>query len=374
MPRQNLNKPITKPSNAKPVAKQSIAKPLVKQPVAKQSKQSNEKVVDYLSEDDEVPNQRFVCVSFASVTEVMKDDIYNEIADQLKKPVDEVKEIVSEWCKREHPMRGFKVRGVAKDIEQINKRAQVLRQANSNFHIFTCEMGKWLPYDPNPELLENEEFMEQQLNDLLKGYKTNRVNTKQHYDERKRELMEKAIAEGTPSGQQTLVNREEPIEAVKYKATQAEESIQQLQDRIKELERTREEARKQLDLRKDEFQRNELKINELQGNELQRNEFQRNENEGVSMSEFLGNEFQRNEFLGNEMVPVEDAKDVPVQIGQMRQIQDESRKAQFTEVAVALASQQYSGLFEAKPQIPSLLSTQLNEGKEEGKGKEEANE
>ena len=353
MPRQNLNKPITKPFVKQPIAKQSITKqPIAKQPVAKRS---NEKVVDYLSEDDEVPNQRFVCVSFASVTEVMKDDIYNEIADQLKKPVDEVKEIVSEWCKREHPMRGFKVRGVAKDIEQINKRAQVLRQANSNFHIFTCEMGKWLPYDPNPELLENEEFMEQQLNDLLKGYKTNRVNTKQHYDERKRELMEKAIAEGTPSGQQTLVNREEPIEAVKYKATQAEESIQQLQDRIKELERTREEARKQLDLRKDEFQRNELKINELQGNELQRSENEIIENEGVSMS---------------EMVPVEDAKDVPVQIGQMRQIQDESRKAQFTEVAVALASQQYSGLFEAKPQIPSLLSTQLNEGK----GKEEANE
>lgn len=362
MPRQNLNKPITKPfvkqSIAKqPIAKQSITKQsITKQPVAKRS---NEKVVDYLSEDDEVPNQRFVCVSFASVTEVMKDDIYNEIADQLKKPVDDVKIIVSEWCKREHPMRGFKVRGVAKDIEQINKRAQVLRQANSNFHIFTCEMGKWLPYDPNPELLENEEFMEQQLNDLLKGYKTNRVNTKQHYDERKRELMEKAIAEGTPSGQQTLVNREEPIEAVKYKATQAEESIQQLQDRIKELERTREEARKQLDLRKDELQGNETSENKFLGSE-----FQRNENEGVSMSE--------NEFLGNEMVPVEDAKDVPVQIGQMRQIQDESRKAQFTEVAVALASQQYSGLFEAKPQIPSLLSTQLNEGKD--KGKEEANE
>ena len=55
----------------------------------------------------------------------------------------------------------------------------------------------------------------------LKGYKQNRMKTKQHYDQRKRDMMEKAIQEGTPEGQQQLMQADEPVEAVKFKAGQS---------------------------------------------------------------------------------------------------------------------------------------------------------
>ena len=199
-----------------------------------------EGIVDYLCEDEEINSQRYGCISFASITDDMKDEICQQIAGQLSVTVDNVKSIVNEWCTRENPKRAVKVRGTFKTLEQTYRKAEQLRNADANFHIFTCEVGKWLPFDPPAELLEDENYMEDQLNQLLKGYKQNRVNTKQHYDERKREMMEKAIQEGTPEGQQVLMDAAEPYEAVKFKAEQAEDTIEQLQTRIKELTKTKE--------------------------------------------------------------------------------------------------------------------------------------
>lgn len=206
-----------------------------------------EGVVDYLSEDEEISSQRYGCISFASITDDMKDEICSQIAGQLGKPLEEVKEVVQEWCSRENPKRAVKVRGTFKTLEQTYRRAEEIRNYDANFHIFTCEVGKWLPFDPDPSLLEDENYMEGQLNELLKGYKENRLKTKQHYDQRKRDLMEKAIQEGTPEGQQQLIEAEEPVEAVKHKAEQAEESIAELKERIAALERTRESALRKLE-------------------------------------------------------------------------------------------------------------------------------
>lgn len=213
-----------------------------------------EDVIDYLSEDDELNNQRYGCISFATITDDMKDEYHQQIADQLQKPLEDVKEIITEWCKRENPKRAVKVRGVYKSLDQSYRRAEEIRNYDANFHIFTCEVGKWLPFDPDPELLEDENYMESQLNDLLKGYKQNKLKNKMHYAQRKREMMERAIEEGTPEGQQLLAQADKPIEAVKFEAEQADETIEQLQERIKALERTKHVALKTLELRKDELE------------------------------------------------------------------------------------------------------------------------
>lgn len=211
-------------------------------------------VVDYLSEDDEINNQRYGCISFATITDEMKEEMQQQIADQLRKPLEDVRQIVEEWCAREHPKRGVKVRGCYKTMDQSYRRAEEIRNYDANFHIFTCEVGKWLPFDPSAELVEDENYMEGQLNELLKGYKLNKQKTKMHYDQRKREMMERAISEGTPEGQQMLAESAKPIEAVKFEAEQAEQTIEQLQDRIKDLERTKKIALKTLEERREELE------------------------------------------------------------------------------------------------------------------------
>lgn len=209
-------------------------------------------VMDYLSEDDEIGTQRYGCISFATITDDMKDEYYQQISDQLRKPLEDVKDIVTAWCSRENPKRAVKVRGTFKTLDQTYRRAEEIRNLDANFHIFTCEVGKWLPFDPDAGLLEDENYMEGQLNELLKGYKQNKLKNKQHYDQRKRDMMERAIQEGTSEGQQLLAQADKPIEAVKFEAEQAEETIVQLHERIKKLEHTKDVALKTLEIRKDE--------------------------------------------------------------------------------------------------------------------------
>lgn len=305
------------------------------------TKQNN--VIDYMSEDDEIPNQKYICVSFATVTDVMKEEFYQQISDQLNKPMEDVKTIIEEWCKREHPKRGFKVRGAMGSLEQMNKRAEQLRQANANFHIFTCEMGKWLPFDPSPDMLEDENYMEKQLNDLLMGYKQNKVNTKQHYDERKRELMEKAISEGTPEGQQRLVQSKEPTEAVKFKAKQADETIQQLQDRIKELEKTKTLALEQLKYRGESIEMNANANDTI------------NEEDNKDKIHFSVESTPSNTNASDTtMYSHPHSHSHASHIDKMREIQDNARKADFKEIAHVMANKS-SGVI---PQLPPQSQSQ----------------
>lgn len=209
------------------------------------TKQDN--VIDFLDEDEIINNQQYGCISFASITDVMKSEIIVNISDQLKKPEQDIKEIVELWCKKEHPLRGVKIRGSYKTLAQAKAQADQLRQFDKASHIFVCSIGKWLTFDPSPELIEDENYMEEQLNKLLKGTKENKLKVKQQFEERKQQMLEKAILEGTPKGQEELIKKEEPYEAVKFRADNALETIDQLQSQIKELEQTRNIALKKLE-------------------------------------------------------------------------------------------------------------------------------
>ncbi len=210
------------------------------------TKQSN--VVDYLSEDEEISSQRYVCVSFASITNDMKNEFVEDIAGQTNVPKETVETIVNKWCEKEHPKRAVKIRGSAGSTEEILKRAEKVRSMDENFHIFTCEVGKWLCFDPDPEMVEDENYMESQLNELVKGYKQNKLKTKVFFEQRQRELMEKAIAEGTPEGQKIKMMETEPVQAVQQRAEQADAYIKELEDKINEAKLTKELAKRKLEV------------------------------------------------------------------------------------------------------------------------------
>lgn len=209
------------------------------------TKQAN--VVDYLCEDEEISSQRYVCLSFASITPTMKEEIITNISGQTNQPVETVKTIVEKWCEQEHPKRAVKVRGSAGTVEDILNRAKRVRELDDNFHIFTCEVGKWLCFDPDPELIEDENYMEQQLNELVKGYKQNQHKSKTFFEQRRRELMEKAIAEGTPEGQQLKMLEAEPVQAIEQRIEQADEYIKELEDKINQLKKTKDLSERKLD-------------------------------------------------------------------------------------------------------------------------------
>ena len=77
--------------------------------------------IDRLEEDEPIPRQNFVCLSFVS-----PEGIKN--------------------CK----IRSIKVRGTYATRKEADERAEYLRNLDNKFGVFVGEVGKWLPHDPDP--------------------------------------------------------------------------------------------------------------------------------------------------------------------------------------------------------------------------------
>lgn len=117
------------------------------------------KEVDHLEEDEPLLNQSWVCVSFLSPEGIKNCSV-----------------------------RGLKIRGVYSTREEANKRAEYLQKVDPDFNVFVGEIGKWLPWDPNPESVEDHVYREKELNTLMQEYKKNLVRAKEVEAERKRQL------------------------------------------------------------------------------------------------------------------------------------------------------------------------------------------
>jgi len=122
------------------------------------------KEIDYLNEDDPILGQSWVCMSFISPEGVRN-------------------------CK----IRGLKVRGVFSSKDEADQHAKDLQEIDPDFHVFVGEVGKWLPQDPDPNSISDQQYREKELNRLMKDYKTNLVKAKAMESERKDDMLQDAI-------------------------------------------------------------------------------------------------------------------------------------------------------------------------------------
>jgi hypothetical protein len=96
-------------------------------------------------------------------------------------------------------MRALKVRGVYESHKEAEVRARALQRRDQNFHVFVGTVGAWLPWDPEADRVQNEEYLNDELNNLIKEYKKNQVHKdmlyEQEKEDRKKDQMRKKIAE-----------------------------------------------------------------------------------------------------------------------------------------------------------------------------------
>ena len=107
-------------------------------------------------------------------------------------------------------IRGVKVRGVYSTAKEAEMRDKKLQQKDKYVNIFIGEVGKWLPWDPEPHKIQEQEYAEDQLNTLMKKYKENEDNRDRFFEERRKEEGEKAVKNSGKrvfgaSGQETEV-------------------------------------------------------------------------------------------------------------------------------------------------------------------------
>ena len=84
-------------------------------------------------------------------------------------------------------VRGLKIRGVYGSQAEAVARSKKLQRQDTVHNIFVGEVGKWLPWDPEPNDVAEQEYAEEQLNTLMKKYKENEDSREMfHRDNRER--------------------------------------------------------------------------------------------------------------------------------------------------------------------------------------------
>lgn len=165
--------------------------------------------IDYLDEDTFLPkSQKFVCLSF------------------LKSEDNKV------------TLSGIKIRGVFETYEAACSHAKKVQEMDKYFNVFVGEMGKWLPFDPNPSKVENAEYANEQLNNIMKEYKLNQEKAKIYYEKQKNEKLVKSLTESLSINEKNKKKLEKKANNMTGKSKEKTLSeIKNIEDRMKELKK-----------------------------------------------------------------------------------------------------------------------------------------
>lgn len=93
-------------------------------------------------------------------------------------------------------IRGMKVRGSYSTEQEAVARAKKLQRSDPIHHIFVGTVGKWLPWDPNPNGIKDQVYANDQLNQLMKNHKDNDESLEAFYQERNIKRPEKQVITG----------------------------------------------------------------------------------------------------------------------------------------------------------------------------------
>ncbi len=214
---------------------------------------ANTKYVDLLEEDKPIAGQKFVCMSFISPENILKQkeifffeeflkkwefnksmekflqfinfvafkynmsfedldkdfkDFVKEEKDNLTKSnlADDYKTFLDNFEPElqkqfdiqnefQTSTRGLKVRGVFPSEEEAELRCKLLRELDPNHDILVGPVGMWMPWDPEAYKTGRVEYMEEELNQLMKEKQKNESNAKAAFEQRVKETKQQAIEE-----------------------------------------------------------------------------------------------------------------------------------------------------------------------------------
>ena len=210
---------------------------------------------DYLEQDTAIRGQQYVCLSFISPEDVIKNketymfskflasfskdlnEFFDSLGDKFKDDKDtqdmlhlvkdrydfmfkpdsmdaeykffkqnKGEQLESEYFEQNNfqtSIRGIKVRGSYESIPEAKNRAEQIKKFDKIFDVYIAEVGCWCPWSPNADDIKNQEYTETQLNTLMKKYKENQEVKDEMYMQRQHELMQKAKDHST---------RQQPVE------------------------------------------------------------------------------------------------------------------------------------------------------------------
>ena len=221
---------------------------------AKKAKTNNTtKYIDLLDEDKPISGQKFVCLSFISPEDIIKNKNlfyfekflknfefkktfekytqflnflsykynidFNKLTKDMEEFVEEEKnnlfqttlddeyksfiDAKEEQLQKEYNeindfqtnTRGIKVRGVFQSQEEAELRCKMLRQEDPNHDVYVGPVGMWMPFHPDAYKTGRVEYLEKELNELMAEKKKNDEVSKENFKKRVKDAKKKAIQE-----------------------------------------------------------------------------------------------------------------------------------------------------------------------------------
>ena len=200
----------------------------------------NTENTDFLNVDNNIRGQNYVCLSFVSPENVLQnkelffiksylktlikekninleqsylDNIGEKYKDFLFSHEEKLDHKFSELNDFKTSVRGVKVRGVYDTLVEAQSNAKRLQSTDKNFNVFVGQVGYWLPWDPHPHNIDNQEYYESDLNNLVSKYKENQESKEQHFRENidyVKEQATKKVTELKESSIENTLNEEDP--------------------------------------------------------------------------------------------------------------------------------------------------------------------
>jgi len=84
----------------------------------------------------------------------------------------------------------FTVLGCFSTVEEAKEHAKMASEEDNSHNIFLCEVGKWVPVPASEEFIENTEYQDRYVQELMTGYMQSQIDAKKHFEERKKEMLE----------------------------------------------------------------------------------------------------------------------------------------------------------------------------------------
>ena len=200
-------------------------------------------IEDFLEVDQNIPGQQYCVLSFISPEKVLKQkEIYYNSeflkwlcvqseflenvlikGDKTRLDYSSIKEKYDDFIFTNEEslenafhelenfkttVRGIKVRGVYSTQREAEVRCKVIQRLNKRDNVFLGQVGYWLPWDPSPDRVENTEYLEPELNKLMKQYKENASKRDIYYQEHKENLIKTSV-------QQRMSNTEDNVDSTK---------------------------------------------------------------------------------------------------------------------------------------------------------------
>jgi len=222
---------------------------------------NNPKYVDLLEEDKPIAGQKFVCVSFVSPENILKqknvfffeeflkkwefnksmekflqflnflsykynisfDDVSNDFKEFVKEEKDTLAKTTMEdeyktfmdtyetelekEFNRVHNFqtstRGLKIRGSYPTMEEAELRCKMLREIDPHHDIMVGPVGMWMPWEPEAYKTGRVEYMEEELNQLMHEKTKNEANAKTAFEQRIKETKKMAIEENIKNAEKS---------------------------------------------------------------------------------------------------------------------------------------------------------------------------